>query len=272
VRVAAVQMRCGPERSENLERAAALVAAAVGEGAELVVLPELFAVLGRDAAMRAAAEPLDGPTLAWGREQARAHGVHLVVGSFVERDGDELFNTSCLVGPDGDLVAAYRKVHLFDVGVAGASTRESATFSAGPGPVVAPLGAGPLLGLTVCYDLRFPELYRIEALLGARIVTVPAAFTRATGEPHWELLLRARAVEDQVGVVAAAQWGSSPDGILRHGHALVVDPWGRVLADAGPEDDGLAVADLDDAELTSVRERLPSLANRRPDAYPWPPT
>ena len=167
---------------------------------------------------------------------ATGHGIHLVAGSFVERDGDELFNTSCLLGPDGALVAAYRKVHLFDVGVAGAASRESDTFSAGPGPVVAPLGEdGPSLGLTVCYDLRFPELYRIEALMGARIVTVPSAFTRATGEPHWELLLRARAVEDQIGVVAGAQWGTSPDGIDRHGHALVVDPWGRVLADAGPD-------------------------------------
>ena len=154
------------------------------------------------------------PTLAWASEQARAHGLHLVAGSFVERDGDRLFNTSCLVGPDGELVASYRKVHLFDVGVPGAETRESDTFSPGPGPVVAPLGdGGPGLGLTVCYDLRFPELYRIEALMGASIVTVPAAFTRATGEPHWELLLRARAVEDQVAVVAAAQWGTSPDGI-----------------------------------------------------------
>jgi predicted amidohydrolase len=128
------------------------------------------------------------------------------------------------------------------------------------------------VGLTVCYDLRFPELYRIEALMGARVVTVPAAFTRATGEAHWELLLRARAVEDQVFVVAGAQWGTSPDGTVRHGHAAVVDPWGRVLADAGPEGDGVAVADLDAAELARVRDRLPSLANRRPEAYPWPAT
>jgi predicted amidohydrolase len=270
VRVAAVQMWCGPDRQENLDRAGGLVDEAARAGAELIVLPELFAVLGRTRAMRAAAEPLEGPTVAWAREQARVHGLHLVAGSFVERDGEALFNTSCLFDEAGTLVAAYRKVHLFDVEVEGAATRESATFSSGPGPVVAPLGHGPLLGLTVCYDLRFPELYRIEALLGARIVSVPAAFTRATGEAHWELLLRARAVEDQVGVVAGAQWGASPDGIVRHGHALVVDPWGRVLADAGPEDDGLAVADLDDTELEALRDRLPSLANRRPEAYAWP--
>jgi predicted amidohydrolase len=273
VRVAAVQMWCSDDRAENLDRAASLVAAAAADGAELVVLPELFAVLGRNAAMRAAAEPLHGPTLVWAAALAAGHGIHLVAGSFIERDGDDLFNTSCLVGPDGALVAAYRKVHLFDVGVAGAASRESDTFSAGPGPVVAPLGRAedaPVLGLTVCYDLRFPELFRIEALMGARIVTVPSAFTRATGEPHWELLLRARAVEDQIGVVAAAQWGTSPDGIVRHGHALVIDAWGTVLADAGPAGDGLAVADLDLAEVDSVRDRLPSLANRRPPAYQWP--
>ncbi len=268
-----MQTWCGEDRDENLGRAAGLIAEAAGSGAALVVLPELFAVLGRNAAMRAAAEPLHGPTLAWATEQARAHGVHLVAGSFVEADGDDLFNTSCLVDPSGTLVAAYRKVHLFDVGVEGAASRESDTFSAGPGPVVAALGEGddaPRLGLTVCYDVRFPELYRIEALMGASIVTVPAAFTRATGEAHWELLLRARAVEDQVGIVAAAQWGTSPDGIVRHGHALVVDAWGRVLADAGPEGDGVAVADLDLAAIDAVRAQLPSLANRRPGSYPWP--
>jgi predicted amidohydrolase len=267
-------MWCGVDRDENLDRATALTAEAATRGAELVVLPELFAVLGRNAAMQAAAEPLHGPTLAWASEQARANGVHLVAGSFVERDGDELFNTSCLVGPDGELVAHYRKVHLFDVGVAGATSRESDTFSPGPGPVVASLGVvgdtAPKLGLTVCYDLRFPELFRIEALMGARIITVPSAFTRATGEAHWELLLRARAVEDQVGVVAGAQWGTSPDGIVRHGHALVVDPWGRVLADAGPEGDGLAVAELDLDDAEAMRAKLPSLANRQPQAYPWP--
>lgn len=264
-------MWCGEDRDDDLGRAEGLITMAAREGATLVVLPELFASLGRSAAMRGAAEPLHGPTLAWASEQADAHGVHLVAGSFVERDGDRLFNTSCLVDPDGALVASYRKVHLFDVGVPGAETRESDTFSPGPGPVVVPLGdGGPGLGLTVCYDLRFPELFRIEALWGASIITVPAAFTRATGEPHWELLLRARAVEDQVGVVAAAQWGTSPDGIVRHGHALVVDAWGRVLADAGPEGDGLAVAELDLDEAEALRARLPSLGNRQPQAYPWP--
>ena len=264
-------MRCGTDRDENLGRAADLVAGAAADGARLIVLPELFASLGRNAAMRAAAEPLQGPTVAWASELARTHGVHLVAGSFVEQDRDRLFNTSCLLAPDGSLVAHYRKVHLFDVEVDGAATRESDTFSSGAGAVVAPLGeGGPRLGLTVCYDLRFPELFRIEALQGAAVITVPSAFTRATGRPHWELLLRARAVEDQVGIVAAAQWGRSPEGIERHGHAMVVDSWGRVLADAGPEGDGLAIADLDLAAIHADRARLPSLANRQPSSYRWP--
>ncbi|HEY6530981.1 MAG TPA: carbon-nitrogen hydrolase family protein [Acidimicrobiales bacterium] len=271
VRAAAVQMRCSGDRDDDLGRAADLVGRAAVDGARLVVLPELFASIGTNASMRAAAEPLQGPTVAWASELARTHAVHLVAGSFVERDHDQLYNTSCLLAPDGSLVAHYRKVHLFDIDVAGAATRESDTFSAGAGPVVAPLGeGGPGLGMTICYDLRFPELYRIEALVGAAIITVPAAFTDATGKPHWELLLRARAVEDQVGIVAAAQWGTSPEGIARHGHAMVVDSWGRVLADAGPEGDGLAVADLDLADIEKNRTRLPSLANRRPSTYRWP--
>ncbi len=271
MRVAAVQMWSGPDPDENRARAADLVASAATDGAELVVLPELFTNLGRTAELRAGAEPLHGTTVGWAAEVARRHGCALVAGSFVERDGDRLFNTSCLLGPDGALLASYRKVHLFDVDVPGARSRESDTFSAGAGPVVAPLGdGGPSVGLTVCYDLRFPELYRLEALEGALVVTVPAAFTAATGPAHWELLLRARAVEDQVAVVAGAQRGTSPDGVARHGHALVVDAWGRVLADAGPEGDGVAVADIDLDAIAEVRRRLPSLEARRPDAYPWP--
>ena len=264
-------MRCGPDRDDNLARAERLVAAAAGRGAGLIVLPELFAALGRTAALTAAAEPIDGPTVAWASELAARHSIHLVAGSFVEGDGEELYNTSCVLGPSGELVAAYRKVHLFDVDVPGATNRESAVFSGGDRPVVANLGTdGPTLGLSVCYDLRFPELYRIEALMGATMVSVPAAFTAATGVAHWELLVRARAVEDQVGVVAAAQWDVAPNGIECYGHALVVDPWGRVLADAGGEGDGMAVAELDPAAVEAVRARLPSLANRRAEAYRWP--
>ena len=270
MRVAAIQLHCSADHDDNLARAAALVGEAAGQGAELVVLPELFASLGRTAAMRAAAEPLDGPTTARAAALARRHQISIVAGSFVERDGDQLFNTSCLIGPTGGLLADYRKVHLFDVDVEGAISRESDTFSAGEDAVVATLPDGTRLGLTICYDLRFPELFRIEALRGAQMIAVPSAFTAATGADHWELLVRARAVENQVAVIAAAQWGTSPDGVRRHGHALIVDAWGTVLAEAPGDGDVVVIADLDPDATGMVRRRLPSLANRRPQAYHWP--
>jgi predicted amidohydrolase len=285
MRVAAIQLQCGPDRAGNLVRAATLVGRATEQDAELVVLPELFASLGRTTEMRAAAEPLEGPTVAWASALARKHNCSIVAGSFVERDGEQLFNTSVLLDPDGALIAHYRKVHLFDIDVAGATSRESDTFSAGDDAVVAPLsqattpdGSKPAsstpdtttLGLTICYDLRFPELFRIEALRGAQIIAVPSAFTAATGVDHWELLVRARAVENQVAIIAAAQWGTSPDGVGRHGHALIVDAWGTVLAEAPGGGDAVIVAEIDLDAIANLRKRLPSLANRRPDAYRWP--
>jgi len=290
MRVAAVQMHCSPDRADNLARAASLTAEAATQGAELVVLPELFSSLGRTADMRTAAESLEGPTVAWASALARKHHCSIVAGSFVEREGEQLFNTSVLLDPDGVLIAHYRKVHLFDIDVAGATSRESDTFSAGDDAVVAPLsqattpdGSRPAssrpasstpgaatLGLTICYDLRFPELFRIEALRGAQLIAVPSAFTAATGADHWELLVRARAVENQVAIVAAAQSGTSPDGVERHGHALIVDAWGTVLAEAPGEGDTVIVADIDLDAIAQLRKRLPSLANRRPDAYRWP--
>ena len=285
MRVAAIQMHCSDDRAENLARAAALVADAADQHAELIVLPELFASLGRNAEMRAAAELLDGPTVAWASALAREHHCSIVAGSFVERDGEQLFNTSVLLDPDGALIAHYRKVHLFDIDVAGATSRESDTFSAGDDAVVAQLSPAaepdgstpdcatpntPKLGLTICYDLRFPELFRIEALRGAQLIAAPSAFTAATGADHWELLVRARALENQVAIIAAAQSGTSPDGVQRHGQALIVNAWGTVLAEAPGEGDAVVVADIDLGAIAQLRKRLPSLANRRPDAYRWP--
>jgi predicted amidohydrolase len=270
MRVAAIQMHCSADRADNLTRAAALVADAADHGVELVVLPELFASLGRNTDMRAAAEPLEGPTVAWASLLARQHQCSILAGSFVERENDELFNTSVLIDPDGVVVNRYRKVHLFDIGVEGATSRESDTFSAGDDAVVAPMPDGTNLGLTICYDLRFPELFRIEALRGALLIAAPSAFTAATGADHWELLVRARALENQVIVIAAAQWGISPDGVQRHGHALIVDAWGTVLAEAPGEGDVVITADIDLPAINQLRRRLPSLANRRPNAYRWP--
>jgi len=269
MRVAAVQMQCIDDRDDDLDRAERLVADASDSGAELVVLPELFASLHRGTVMRERAEPFDGPTITWARRVAIEHRCALVPGSFVERDGHELFNTTCVIDAHGELLATYRKIHLFDVEVDGAASRESATFSPGDSVAIARTDTTSS-GLTICYDLRFPEVFRIETLLGATMIAVPSAFTATTGRDHWEPLLRARAIENQVTVIAAAQWGASPDGIERHGHAMIIDPWGRVLADAGAIDDTVITAEIDPDTTTDIRRRLPALEHRRPSSYRWP--
>jgi predicted amidohydrolase len=268
MRVAAVQMVCRSDREANLARATDLVAQAVRAGATFVALPELFASLGTGTAMRAGAEPLDGPTVRWAVEQAERSRIWLLAGSFVERDRELLYNTSTLIAPTGGVVARYRKIHLFDVEVEGAGTHESAVFAAGTDVVSADVDS-VAVGLTTCYDLRFPELFRILALRGTRMIVMPSAFTAATGQPHWEPLVRARAIENQVFVVAPDQCGASADGIARHGHSLIVDPWGRVIGDGG-SDEGLVVVDIDLGEVDRARRSIPSLANRRPDRYVWP--
>ena len=268
MKVAAIQMRCSGDPFDDRALAAALVAAAADDGAELIVLPELFASLARSQTMRERAEPLHGPTLAWAGRLAAEHCTAILAGSFVEVEGAHLFNTSCLVDATGALRAAYRKIHLFDVEVDGAVSRESDTFSAGDSVVVAPYGDGaPSVGMTICYDLRFGGLFDALGRAGASIITVPSAFTASTGRDHWELLVRARAVEQQAVVIGAAQWGTSPDGIERHGHAMVVDGWGRILGEAEAEGDAVVVVEIDLAAQDEIRRRLPALQHRRPGAY-----
>jgi predicted amidohydrolase len=272
MRAAAIQLNSNEDRRRNLEQADRLVRAAAGDGATLVVLPEKFNVLGTDEQMERAAEPLDGPSLTWARELARELRIDLVAGSIAERrpDRDKLSNTSVHIGPDGEQRALYRKIHMFDVVVGGIEYRESATEEPGEEIALSQAADGTRLGLTVCYDLRFPELYRILAVRGARIITIPAAFTRVTGLAHWEILVRARAIENQAFVVAADQCGTHPPGDKHSfGGSLIVDPWGEVLARAGDEP-GFVAADLDLARQDEVREQLPSLANRVPGAYRWP--
>lgn len=270
MRVAAIQTRAGDDRDANLAAAGALVDEAAAAGAVLVVVPEYFSVAGTPDVLRRLAEPLDGPTASWAAGLAARHGVHLVAGSFPERTGRDdgrLANTSCLFGPDGALVAAYRKIHLFDVALRDVEFHESATIAPGETAVVARVdGVG--LGMSLCFDVRFPELYRVLALAGADVVTVPSAFTAVTGPAHWELLLRARAVEEQVFVVAPGQVGELPTGMPRcHGHSMIVDPWGTILAERTTPDPGVVVADLDLSALVEVRARLPMLANRQPGTY-----
>jgi predicted amidohydrolase len=270
MRVAAVQLNSTAEKARNLASAEGLVRAAAADGAELVALPEKWNLLAPGEELVAGAEPLDGPSLAAARGWARALGIHLLAGSISERagEGEKPFNTSVLIGPDGEDLAVYRKIHMFDVDVGGVSYRESAHEQPGEEIVTAPVG-DVLAGLTVCYDLRFPELYRILAVRGARLITVPAAFTSATGRDHWEVLLRARAIENAVFVLAPGQIGKAPPHFDSHGRSMIVDPWGVVLATA-PDEECFAAADLDLAAQERVREALPALANRRPAAYAWP--
>ncbi|MFN2616073.1 MAG: carbon-nitrogen hydrolase family protein [Thermoleophilaceae bacterium] len=270
MRAAAVQLNSTHQKDRNLERADRLTRAAAADGADLIVLPEKFTVVGEHEHYQAGAEPLDGPTLAWARETASELGVDLVAGSFVERrpGHDKLSNTSVHVGPDGQPKAVYRKIHMFDVVVDGVEYRESESEEAGDEIVLSETEDGTPLGLTVCYDLRFPELYRILAVRGARVITVPSAFTKATGRAHWEILIRARAIENQAFVVAADQVGRHAGGKESFGGSMIVDPWGEVLARA-PDEECFVAADLRLERQDEVRDQLPSLANRVPEAYRW---
>lgn len=263
MRVAAVQMTSTPDKQRNLAAAAKLAGDAVDAGATFVALPELWNRWGSAAELRDGAETLDGPSITWAREFARTRRVTLLAGSVVERDGDALHNTSCLIDATGAITATYRKIHLFDVDVPGAVHRESATIAAGDRVVVAE--AGPLrLGLATCYDLRFPELFRAQLDRGATAIALPSAFTAATGKDHWEPLVRARAIENQVFVIAPDQHGASNEKLRWHGHSMIVDPWGIVLAQA-PDRDCWIAADLDLDAQARVRATLPSGEHRRPD-------
>jgi len=261
---AAIQMASGADRSANLRRAAALVDEAARRGATLAVLPELFPWRGPSADAAGEREPIPGPTTALGSEWARRHAMYICMGSLRESSADasRAYNTSCVIAPDGSLVARYRKVHLFDVEIAGrVNVRESDALLAGDQAVTA---ATPLatLGLSICYDLRFPELYRRLALAGAEVLLMPSAFTFHTGAAHWEVLCRARAIESQCYLIAANQGGLSPHGFPDYGNSMIVDPWGCVVARAG-DGEGVVTAELDGAYLERVRRELPSLRHVR---------
>jgi predicted amidohydrolase len=270
IRVACVQMTSRADRAANLEKAERLVARAAATGADVVVLPEKWDAIGDHEQLLAAADTLEGATVEAMRGWARGHGITLVGGSISERrEGREKLSNTCVVcDPEGEIAAVYRKIHLFDVEAGGFVYRESYAEEPGDEPVVAEIEGWPV-GLSVCYDVRFPELYRILALEGALLFTVPAHFTLYTGKDHWELLLRARAVENQCYVAAATQIGETLPGRQSYGRASIVDPWGIVLAQA-PDEETVISAELDRAWLDEVRRRLPSLSQRRPEAYRWP--
>ncbi len=270
MRAAAVQLNATGDRAANLDRADRLTRAAAADGATLVVLPEKWSVIGTAEELREGAEPLDGPAIGWARSLARELSLDLVAGSIVERlKGDAgLANTCVHVGREGEIRAVYRKIHMFDVDVDGTTYRESELTTAGE-DVVLSAADGVSLGLSVCYDVRFPELYRAMATAGARVMTLPAAFTLATTRDHWATLVRARAVENQAFVVAANQIGSHPGGMRSGGRSLIVDPWGVVLAQS-PDREGHVLAELDLASQSSIRRSFPALAHRRPDVYERP--
>jgi len=264
--LAAAQMVSTGDKAHNLEVATRLVQQAAGLGARLVGLPENFSWMGSEAERPSAAEPLDGPTLSRMAELARELRLTLLAGSILETGapGGRLYNTSVLFGPQGERLAVYRKMHLFDVDVGdGATYQESAAVAPGTEVVSAPTEVGRL-GLSVCYDLRFPELYRRLSKEGATLLAVPAAFTLMTGKDHWEVLLRARAIENQCYLFAPAQGGRHSDERITYGHAMVVDPWGLVTARAS-EGEGLAVAPVDPELLARIRRNLPCLQHRRLD-------
>ena len=265
MRVALCQTNCGEDLVANEEQVFGLLEDSASGHADVAALPEVWPRQGSATQIREAAEPVPGPRTDRLAEAAARHRMWVHGGSVLERDGERVFNTSVLFDREGALVASYRKIHLFDADPpGGVPSRESSVFSAGDRVVTAETEFGRV-GLSICYDVRFPELYRTLAVQGATIMFVPAAFRYETGVDHWATLLRARAIEDQAFVVAAAQWGTwGPPGRERRnfGHSLVADPWGRLVAEA-PDGVGVTFADLDLGQVERTREILPALGHRR---------
>ncbi|RWE76027.1 carbon-nitrogen hydrolase family protein [Mesorhizobium sp.] len=265
-KAAAVQMRSGTSPERNAADMEILVRQAAGQGATYVQTPEMTGALVRDKEAGAAAFTTEDKDIvvATARRLAKELGIHLHIGSTAIRRADgKLANRAFLFSPDGTLTAGYDKIHMFDVDLDnGESWRESASYEPGTEAVVADIN-GTKLGFAVCYDLRFPQLFRAEAMAGAEVLTVPAAFTRQTGEAHWHVLLRARAIENGAYIVAAAQGGLHEDGRETYGHSLIVDPWGRVIAEAAHNEPGVIVAEIDPAQSLAARRKIPNLKNAR---------
>jgi predicted amidohydrolase len=262
--LAAAQMTSTADRGRNLDTAIRLINEAADMGAKLIGLPENFAYMGPEDGRLATAETIEGPTLSALREVARQRSVYVIAGSIAERVADpkKTANTSALIADDGSIVAVYRKIHLFDVQIPdGARYAESEVVQAGDQAIIAPTALGRI-GLTICYDLRFPELYRKLAGFGAQILSIPAAFTLYTGKDHWEVLLRARAIENLAYVVAPAQVGSHSAKRQTFGNAMIVDPWGVVLARCA-DGEGVCVAPFRRERIERVRLELPALKHRK---------
>lgn len=271
VAIAAIQFNPRDDKVANIDKALNLIDQAASSGARLVVLPEIWTYMGDPDRNVDNAESIPGELTTRLAERARRHDIYLHAGTFAERvEGDErVRNTAVVFDPDGEIIATYRKIHMFDVTIDGVATyEESATVAPGD-EIVNFLLDGVNIGLATCYDLRFPEIFRILALRGAEVIVLPAAFTMVTGKDHWEVLIRARAIENGVYVVAAAQFGPNLPGKWCYGRSMIVDPWGTVVATA-PDMESVITAVVDRTHLHSIRRQVPSLRNRQPDAYRWP--
>jgi predicted amidohydrolase len=269
--VAVLQMNSGEDKAKNVETALRLIDDAAATGARLVVLPEIWTYLGNDEGNRANAERIPGPVTDALAAKAKQHGIYLHGGTVLEkRDGEpKLFNTTVVFDPSGELVAQYSKIHMFDVVLDGvASYKESNTVQRGEEIVTFDMD-GTTVGLAICYDLRFPELFRILTLRGADVIVLPAAFTMTTGKDHWEVLIRARAIENQVYMVSCGQYGPDSSGKWCYGRSLIADPWGTVVATA-PDREFVLQATVDLDYLQKVRRQVPSVQNRQADLYRWP--
>jgi predicted amidohydrolase len=269
--VAIIQMNSQDDKSANVAAALDLIDRAAATGARLVALPEVWPYLGPDDVSRDQAETIPGPITELLAQRARRHGIYVHAGSIYEtRPGDPgMYNSTVVIDPTGEIIARYSKIHMYDVVLDGvAKFQESSTVTPGDEIAITEIDGIPV-GLTICYDLRFPELFRILALKGAQAIMLPAAFTLTTGKDHWETLIRARAIENELYMIAPAQWGTHPPGNWCYGRSMIVDPWGTVLTTAA-DGVGIAHATVDPSRVEAVRRQIPSLANRRPEAYTWP--
>ena len=262
--VAIAQTASGPDKRANIDRAVSLVLQAIDMGARLVALPETFDYRGTEPDLSRIAEPLPGSALAPLLRLASERDVWILAGSVHEADpsGGMPYNTSALISPKGKIAARYRKIHLFDIAIGDRSVTESAKYQSGR-EIVSTRVDALTVGLTICYDMRFPELYRALADAGSDLVCVPSSFTAPTGEAHWEILLRARAVENQCFIIAPGQAGIGAGGIPTYGNSMIIDPWGRVLARASADSEEVISATLDLEEMARIRQHLPALNNRK---------
>lgn len=271
LRVAAIQLNSREDKAQNIATAMSLIDQAAETGVRLVALPEIWPYLGPESGNRDAAEPIPGPITEMLSERAAHHGIFIHAGTMQElRPGEpKVFNTAVVISPSGEIIGKYSKIHMFDVVLDGvASHRESETVAPGNEIVTVDID-GFRVGLAICYDLRFPELFRILALQGAEAIILPAAFTMTTGKDHWEVLIRARAIENQVYMIAPGQVGASSSGQWCYGRSMIVDPWGVVLSTA-PDHETFIISAVDKTQLQRFRRQIPSLANRMPDRYVWP--